>query len=261
MKKSSFIISHKCTSIERERNINIVLRWFKQILKPEDDIEIVIIEQGEKQTFDPTSYIDLPYTMNYQFVQKSGYFNKSWGYNVGANIAKSDIFNFIDNDIILPRASLDAGFELLNRVDAVRCYDRLYALTNKETNQLSIDISSVSLSKHTLRDFSVPGGYMLIRKDLFYKVGGWDEEFEGWGGEDTAFGYKLLPYQTAAVTKVAFHLHHENYGTSTDKVNFESVRQVYKQITSLSHEQILERAKEVRIGDIHRFDGQSKEKK
>ncbi|MEI7653198.1 MAG: galactosyltransferase-related protein [bacterium] len=260
MKKASFIISHKRTSIERERNIDIVLKWFKQILQPEDDIEIVIVEQGEKQTLDPSNYRDLPYTLSYLFVQKSGYFNKSWGYNIGANMAKSDILNFIDNDIILPRASLEAGFELLDRVDAVRCYDRLYALTNDETNQLSVDINSAQLSKHTLRDFSVPGGYMLIRRDLFYNVGGWDEEFEGWGGEDTAFGYKLLPYQTAAVTEVAFHLHHENYGTSTDTVNFESVRQVYKQITSLSHEQILERAKAVRIGDIHRFVRQSQER-
>jgi len=59
---------------------------------------------------------------------------------------------------------------------------------------------------------SLGSGNFAVRYDLFEKVNGFDEGFEGWGGEDTDLGvrlYSLRPRVARSVTSAAgFHLWH-----------------------------------------------------
>lgn len=248
--KYSFVLSHKTVHVERKRNIQATLRWFIPSVEKLGDTEIIVVEQGAKKTIEHIpEFRNDSVSLKYIFIHHSGLFNKSWGYNVGARYAQGSTLFFIDNDIILPFESINKGLDLFEFCDAVRCYDRLYALNDAETNAFSDSLQYPPESAKILRDFSVPGGFLIIRKELYKKLGGWDEDFEGWGGEDTAFEHKLSPYRIAAVSEVAYHLHHQNFGVYLDEDNFSHVKKVYRYIRSLSHAEILRRATNTIIGD------------
>ncbi|MFO0703411.1 MAG: galactosyltransferase-related protein [Patescibacteria group bacterium] len=248
MFNSSIIISHKSRSPERLRNLKIVVKWLGDIFTKEDQVELIIVEQGGKKTLCLEDLPEVPFPIKCKFVHKEGLFNKSWGYNIGANMARYENLLFIDNDIILTREAVDEGFKVFKHVDGVRFYDRLYALSEEETMAIENRLEYPPKTKRILRDFSVPGGFFLIRKDLFFKLGGWDEEFEGWGGEDDAFYHKLSRHSIVAVTIPAYHLSHPSFGVYDDPKQFEVVKEVYKKIKSLSHEEILEKSKKTILG-------------
>jgi predicted glycosyltransferase involved in capsule biosynthesis len=61
------------------------------------------------------------------------------------------------------------------------------------------------------------GGAFAIRKRSFCKIGGFDESFIGWGGEDDAFTVKmdkLCRYLTLK-DNVSYHLYHDRLFTGT----------------------------------------------
>jgi len=255
MFKTSIIISHKSRSPERLRNLKIVVSWLGQIIKKTDEVELILVEQGESETVCLDELEKVTFPMKCKFVYKSGLFNKSWGYNIGAKMAKYDNLLFIDNDIILSRQALEIGFKLSSFVEGVRFYDRLYALSEAETRNLEASLDYPPKTNRILRDFSVPGGFFLIKKDLFYKIGGWDEEFEGWGGEDDAFTHKLSKHLVAAVTIPAYHLNHPSFGEYDDPKQFEIVKEVFKKIRSLTYDEIISKAKQLSIGKEDKYLG------
>jgi cellulose synthase/poly-beta-1,6-N-acetylglucosamine synthase-like glycosyltransferase len=55
------------------------------------------------------------------------------------------------------------------------------------------------------------GGAFAMRRDAFVGLGGWDERFLGWGGEDDALSYKLQRRRLSTVEldeSAALHLWH-----------------------------------------------------
>lgn len=63
-------------------------------------------------------------------------------------------------------------------------FTRFVGLTQSGTNQLLAGKPIRSIRK---RYENSPGGIVCIRRDLFDEIGGWDEQFVGWGFEDVAF--------------------------------------------------------------------------
>ena len=248
MLSTSIIISHKSRSDERLRNLRIVVKWLNSITKRSDKVELIVVEQGEQKTVCSEEFSYASFPIKCKFVYKKGLFNKSWGYNVGAKMASYNNLLFIDNDIILSREAITQGYKLFKHVDAIRFYDRLYALNEKETQVLVEEFEYPPKTARVLRDFSVPGGFFLIRKKLFYKLGGWNEEFEGWGGEDDAFAHKMSKHIVAAVTIPAYHLNHPSFGVYDDPNQFELVKNIFKKIKKLSYNKIVKLARKTRIG-------------
>ena len=258
MMHTSIIISHKSRSEERLRNLRIVVKWLISTVRKSDKVELIIVEQGEKRTVCSEEFDNASLPIKCKFVYKKGLFNKSWGYNVGAKMASYNNLLFIDNDIILSREAIKRGYKLFKHVDAVRFYDRLYALSERETQALVERFEYPPQTSRILRDFSVPGGFFLIRKKLFYKLGGWNEEFEGWGGEDDAFAHKMSKHTVAAVTIPAFHLHHMSFGFNDDPSQFELVKKIFKKIKKLSYGRIVKLAKKAEIGLEEKYLNQKK---
>jgi predicted glycosyltransferase involved in capsule biosynthesis len=53
-----------------------------------------------------------------------------------------------------------------------------------------------------------------LKKHIFDKIGGWDENFIGWGGEDDAIAHKLRLFNVKMVKMnyIGYHLYHEDSG-------------------------------------------------
>lgn len=155
----------------------------------QDDVpcECIVVDQS------PTPLLDrLPQGIVYRHLDKSGMtpgWRKSWAFNVGARLARADILVFHDGDICAP-----AGYarELLQamgegRHAAASLQRVLFYLTREDTARLLVGdaIPDDSVPSPAFQNWK--GGTIAIRKDAFKAIGGFDEGFVDWGGEDDEF--------------------------------------------------------------------------
>lgn len=205
----SYIILYRDNGdMYREENLRTVLRWiFKNKLT--DILDIIVVEQ------DSISKINLSEEITHIFVKNTGPFNRSWGFNVGAFQTESRYLIFSDSDIIMPLDSFLNALSGLRNYDTVKTYKENLIFPSEEDSNLlretldtSLDLKGNRPGRAACTPFC--GGVFFITQEGFQRIGGWDEEFEGWGGEDEAIEsriYKFLRHQR--FDDRAFHLFHQ----------------------------------------------------
>jgi GT2 family glycosyltransferase len=142
--------------------------------------------------------------------------------NAGAQVARCDLWLFLDVDCI-PRQNLIAVMkEALIAQDGLICPEVRYL--GPDTTHLHTDSALERASvTHPVRGFPDDGCRIEpnaglfwslafgIRRRTFEALGGFDEGYEGYGGEDTDFGYRAresgVPLIFLGGTG-AFHQHH-----------------------------------------------------
>jgi glycosyltransferase involved in cell wall biosynthesis len=178
----SFIIPHR--GVERLPLLRTVIgSIFAQTDIP---IECIVVEQNKRKEAEFPScvrHIHLPHPTDAE-----GWY-KSWAFNVGVAAAKADIVVCHDGDILVPdsyereitRHLRDGGYE------AVHLQRFLFCLGSTDTQDLlSAGVLARNVTPERVRQ-NWQGGTLAIRKDAFEKIGGYDERFVGWGGEDNEF--------------------------------------------------------------------------
>jgi hypothetical protein len=134
----------------------------------------------------------LPNDVVYRHLDKSrvdpGWY-KSWAYNVAARIATGEILVFHDGDICMPeRYGIEVARTILQDGYDVASLQRfLFYLSRKATSLVE---SNDSLDwrctpAQVFQNFK--GGTIAIRRQAFFDLGGFDEGFVDWGGEDDEF--------------------------------------------------------------------------
>lgn len=195
----------------RHANLLAVARWLDSCV----DAELIVVEQD---TY-PRLTDDLPHRRaRTVFAYNSGPFNKSWGLNVGARIAQGSVHVFSDGDLVIDQG-LQEAIELCRKgFSLAKPYRRLIDLSENQSTQYwrgeapSLDPDTAAAGRHTLGErLPLCGGTFAIRADAFWALGGWDERFVGWGGEDDALSFKVERRRLSAAevdTGVAMHLWH-----------------------------------------------------
>lgn len=126
---------------------------------------------------------------------------RSWAFNVGVKQARGSMLVLHDNDILVPAdyASLNClkssqGYEVVNLKRFIFFMDQpcTNLLLEKACNLAGITPDSIMQNAEG-------GGSIAITRDAFERIGGMDESFIGWGGEDNEFWErgqtcKLWPY-------------------------------------------------------------------
>lgn len=198
----------------RAVNLHAVLRWLSGM----PDIEVVLVEQDRRPQLTPAS---LSPNCTYCFVHNEGPFNKAWGLNVGFRNSSGSVVGFGDADMVMDAAALmDCYARCHNEFEAMKPYDRHVDLTPEESEHVRNGNWTANPDRHGLprnregvgEFVCFCGGLFLIRRDAYEEVGGFDEQFLGWGGEDDAMSSKLsrLGKHSASVSnQVACHLWHE----------------------------------------------------
>lgn len=121
-------------------------------------------------------------------------FCRSWAFNVGARRSRSSVLVFHDNDILVPT---DYARLILDRVaegyEAVNLKRFIFYLSKRETEQVFSESATLSgcLPESVMQN-AEGGGSVAITKDAFWRIGGFDESFVGWGGEDNEFWQRAL---------------------------------------------------------------------
>lgn len=180
-------------------------------------LEVIVVEQDVAARLESE---DLGSNVRTLFVYNPGPFNKSWGLNVAARHAEHELLVVGDADMLMPDESL--GRALLacrDNYDAVNPYASLIDLTEQETRAVVRgDAGVAEIRRESMHDrrpqgehICFCGGICVFHRDVYFALGGMDERFLGWGGEDDAMSINLERYTDRIAVQrdtAAYHLWH-----------------------------------------------------
>ncbi|HVJ75794.1 MAG TPA: galactosyltransferase-related protein [Casimicrobiaceae bacterium] len=213
MTASAIVTYRGAPGSERRANLDAVLAWLART----PEIEVVVVEQDTHPRLLPPLAHDGARVV---FAYNGGPFNKAWGLNVGARASAGGVLLFGDADVIVPGGLGAAAALCADRGQLVKPYLELVDLGPDE----SARVRELGPAAAPGRDPAGPrnrdgigerlvlcGGWFAIRRDAFAALGGFDERFVGWGGEDDAMTIKVERARLATYEldgEPALHLWH-----------------------------------------------------
>lgn len=123
----------------------------------------------------------------------SGRWNKPTAVNRGVERAAGDVVVVADADCATTQAAMEEAVEVAKSGRWVVPHRRVWRMSPEDTQVCLRNIAKPELPKprRVIRGpvTGIPGGgIFVIRREAFFEVGGMDPRFNGWGGEDSAFG-------------------------------------------------------------------------
>jgi hypothetical protein len=199
----TFVLGHRGSA-----RIPHLLTSIATIAAQDVPLECIVVEQSVESE----ARAHLPPWVRYVHTPCAGAaapYERSWALNVGARAARGDVLVLMDNDLCLPRAFASEVWRVLASFDAARLHRFVFYLDDATSRAVmqtrSFDVRPALT--HVLQN-SV-GGVTAIRTSAYAAIGGHDERFAGWGGEDIEFydRCRTLRFQEQAYLPVV-HLHH-----------------------------------------------------
>jgi hypothetical protein len=125
-------------------------------------------------------------------------YNRSQTFNIGAGQARAPVLLLHDNDMLVPKGYLR---RILQRIDSgysvVNPKRFIFYLNREHSKQLLSGRADYdSQPPEAIVQNLEAGGSMAITLDAFEEIGGMDEGFTGWGGEDNEFWDRCLTLPT-----------------------------------------------------------------
>jgi hypothetical protein len=151
-------------------------------------VECIVVEQDDAQRIREA----LPPWVRYVHTplpRPSFQYCRSWAFNVGAKVARSGVLLFHDNDMLMPGdyaaavlARLQQGWEVVNLKRFVFYLRRDHTEQVLEARAGLTDVAPDAIAQNL-----EGGGSVAILRTAYDAIGGFDEAFVGWGGEDVEF--------------------------------------------------------------------------
>ncbi|HVE73189.1 MAG TPA: galactosyltransferase-related protein [Thermoanaerobaculia bacterium] len=185
----SFIIGHRGTA--RLPNLLATLRSIAG--QSGDPIECIVVEQSQKQEIAQAlppwvRYLHTPVPPGYDYC-------RSATFNAAAEIARGEVLIAHDNDMPVPHrygaetlARAREGFEF---IDLKRF---IFYLSEEDSRAIwagappPTDVAASAIVQN------LKGGSIAATREAYRGVGGFDEGFVGWGGEDLEFWERARAY-------------------------------------------------------------------
>jgi GT2 family glycosyltransferase len=183
----SFIIGHR--GLQRLPHL---LQTLQSIASQENiKFECLVVEQSSQPEVKEhlpawVRYIHDPYENNA--------YNRSRTFNIGFSHAKGKLLVLHDNDMAVPTCygqfllqKFTEGYEVINLKRFI------FYLSNLSTEmffeeKINLDQATIDSIVQNLE----AGGSIAIGREAYRSIGGFDEEFVGWGGEDLEFWERCL---------------------------------------------------------------------
>lgn len=142
-----------------------------------------------------------------------GEFSRGGSINRAAELSDADVFVLCDADTIANPEYLQAAVDIAPASGWVLPYTMYYNLDEIETEHIVTSPSTIRLlpPKHSIHALDyVVSGILVLSREAFEAVGGYDERFIDWGFEDDAFASSLksLVGPTVRIEGFVSHLWH-----------------------------------------------------
>lgn len=226
----SFIIGHR----GKERLPHLLMTLQSIASQNDVDYECIVVEQSFKIEIRDA----LPNWVHYFHTKTSDpdmQYNRSLAFNAGARLSLGKILIFHDNDMLVPH---NYSKELLKIAakgfDAINIKRFIFYLSQIHTKQI---FEKQCLNYNSSPDIIVQnlaaGGSLAINHDAYVSIGGFDEKFVGWGGEDIEFWERA---QILNIYDYGFmpiiHLWHPSQPGKTPEKNTPGMKR-FHQLTSI----------------------------
>lgn len=208
----------------RIRNLLACLRALDDQSAARADYHIAVVESDEEPRWRDllSEHCD-----SYLFAPKAGAFNKSWTVNVGVRHTAGDydLVCLLDADVLPDRDFIARNIRrfMTPGTQAVLPFRDAVFLDAPSTDRAVRervlehrgDIAWERARGYTVR--RNPGLCFWIRREVFALLGGLDERFEGWGGEDTDFALRVSA--RAALDRHDDRIAHQHHESSAPKAD------------------------------------------
>lgn len=225
---TSYIIHYRKDSEDRKFNLETILRYLSTVVS--NCKEIIVINDDAVLDKELLELRDTYPYANFFFFKNEDEFKKSAAFNFGAGMATGDIFCFYDTDVLIDDVYLCDSSEMieLGEADHVYPYNGVFVDIEKEEfpkflehfnlSHLVRGLQESTIGWHgnnmTVASTTSPGGVTMISRAAFDRMNGFDENFVGWGFEDTDFERRSrkvnIVSRIIAKDAICWHLHHDN---------------------------------------------------
>jgi glycosyltransferase involved in cell wall biosynthesis len=246
--KFSFIIPYR-HNIDRFFCLKKTLDWVNRF----NEIEVILVEQD---THSKISHLNLK--AKHIFIKSNEPFNKSHAYNVALKHTSTEIIIFSDSDLIMDSSKIIEGVRSLSEYEMVSPYSRVIDLTPQESQKNVPSILNINREARGETDIQkVPlcGGTCIFRKTSIMKIGGWSEEFVGWGAEDDFQSEKVKHFlKWKEMEGNVYHLYHHR--PSPDPKLYQRNLSILEKAKKMSKEEMQKYINSVapKIGMINKYD-------
>lgn len=237
---------------ERPDALAVVLEALTVQTYPSHLLQVVVADDGSSRV--PHLPSGLPFVAEVVQQERRG-FGLARARNLGARRAEGQLLIFLDDDMVPEPSHVEAharwhhvacdavtlGFRrhvdperfppaLLR--DAARA-GRLAQLFDGHPQQVPgwiethMQRTASLTSAHNDLFRVVTGGNLALHRELFWEVGGFDESFDRWGGEDTELGYRLFTHGALLVPEreaLCWHLGLWEEGPSAEERQSQDVQ-------------------------------------
>lgn len=217
---------------DRINNLRRVIDWINGFA----GVEVLLIEQDKHSKI---SHLNLK--ANHIFLKSSAPYNKSWAFNIAMKTAKSNIIVYADSDLIMDPNQFIEGLKLLQDYEMVSPYKSVVDLEPNESNlplERILQIDRPGRGENDHQKVPLCGGICMFKKESIQKIGGWNEDFSGWGAEDdfvsikvqNFLNWKELPYK-------CYHLYHQR--PAPDMNLYQRNLQLLSKLSGLPKEELI----------------------
>ncbi len=201
----SFVIGHRGTA----RLPHLLTTVASIAAQVEVRVECLVVEQAVtpqvatslppwvRHLHTPPPYADMPYS-------------RSWAFNVGARHARGRYLVFHDNDICVPtRYATELAAVFQRGFEAARLQRFVFYLTENHTQQVFATHRFTADQPPERVVQNCQGHTLAVERDVYFAIGGHDEAFLGWGGEDNEMFDRLRSRRLHDCSYLPFlHLYH-----------------------------------------------------
>jgi hypothetical protein len=188
----SFVIGHRGVS-----RMPHLLTTLRSIMGQRGvPIECIVVEQDRERVVEA----QLPRWVRYVFTSCETDYNRSAAFNAGVSEARGEFVVLHDNDIVVPA---DYAREVVGRGRDG------FELMNLKRFLFHLDAPDDRVPRSVMQN--AQGGSIAAARRTYLAIGGFDDEFVGWGGEDNDFWDRARAhgnvYEFGYLPMI--HLHHE----------------------------------------------------
>lgn len=174
-----------------DRLTNFELVLFSFLNQSVKDLEVIVLEHSSQPLY--AEYAEYGVRYEHSYMQECNEeFNKSLLLNRGVHLSRASTVLMHDADILVPRQYLEISLNQITAgYEAVRPLRFLFYADKHGTDQISMDRAIPKNICFEQVAQNSQGGSTMVKKQIYHEIGGHDESFTGWGGEDLEFLERL----------------------------------------------------------------------